>query len=140
MKKLLPFLFLFFAGNLFSQSINLTEFSSGFNWLIGTTNAGDDRLFAIQKTGQIIVIDSDGNRNPTPFMDITSRVRASANDERGLLGVAFHPEYESNGFFYVFYNRAVSGNITISRFERDANNENLANPDSEVELLSLIHI
>jgi len=139
MKNTFLFFFLLFAGNANSQTINLTEFSSGYNWLIGTTNAGDGRLFAIQKTGQIFFSDSEGNRNPTPFMDISARVRASASDERGLLGVAFHPEYESNGFFYVFYNRAVSGNITISRFERDANNENLANPDSEVELISFAH-
>lgn len=139
MKYFLPFIFLFFAGNLFSQTINLSEFSSGFNWLLGTANAGDDRMFAIQKTGQIFIIDKDGNRNSTPFMDIGAKVRSGANDERGLLGVAFHPDYETNGFFYIYYTRAVSGNITVSRFERSANDANRADPNSELTLLTLPH-
>ncbi len=139
MKKILPYLFLLLSINLFSQTINLSEFSSGFNWLLGTAHAGDDRMFAIQKTGQIFIIDKEGNRNPTPFMDIGSKVRSGANDERGLLGVAFHPNYEVNGYFYVYYTRAVSGAIAISRFERSANDANVADPNSELELISFSH-
>ncbi len=139
MKKLLPFFVLFLSINLIGQTIQLSEFSSGFNWLLGTANAGDDRMFAIQKTGQIFIIDKDGNRNPTPFMDISSKVRSGANDERGLLGVVFHPDYETNGYFYVYYTKAVSSEITISRFERSANNVDTADPNSELELLAFPH-
>ena len=139
MKNILPILFLLCSATLFSQSISLSEFSSGFNWLLGATHAGDDRLFAIQKFGQIYIIDKDGNRNPTPFLDIATKVRSGQNDERGLLGVAFDPNYEANGYFYIYYTKSINGAITISRFERSASDPNVADPNSEVELLSFPH-
>lgn len=67
-----------------------------------TDNSG--RLFIADQGGQIYIV-KDGSRLPTPFLDISSKVtpRASEQDERGLLGLAFHPDFASNGRFFVFY-------------------------------------
>jgi glucose/arabinose dehydrogenase len=67
-----------------------------------TDNSG--RLFVVDQSGQIYII-KDGSRVSTPFLDISGKVvpRASAQDERGLLGLAFHPDFASNGRFFVYY-------------------------------------
>src|SRR5207249_858518 len=63
------------------------------------------RLFVIDQIGKIWVIDAVGNKLPTPFLDVTSKMvtLSPGYDERGLLGLAFHPNYATNGKFYVFY-------------------------------------
>ena len=67
-----------------------------------TDNSG--RLFVVDQGGQIYII-KNGSRVSAPFLDISGKVvpRASAQDERGLLGLAFHPEFASNGRFFVYY-------------------------------------
>ena len=67
------------------------------------TNAGDgsNRLFALEKPGRIRII-KNGSLLPAAFLDITSLVGSSGN-EQGLLGLAFHPDFESNGRFFVAY-------------------------------------
>lgn len=92
------------------------------------THAGDGsgRLFVTEQVGRILI--HDGQRLlADPFLDIRDRIRAGG--ERGLLSVAFHPEYASNGFFFVNYtNRA--GNTVVSRF-RVSETPDLADPLSE---------
>ena len=65
------------------------------------------RLFVVEKTGRIWLIPDVTAANPTRtlFLDLTSRVATSsdANDERGLLALAFHPDYAANGQFYIWY-------------------------------------
>lgn len=85
-------------------SITLTPFASGFNRPVGIVNTGvtnDDRLFIVEKEGYIRIVDS-GVVQGTAFLDITSRVDDSRN-EQGLLGLAFPPDYGTNGLFYVNY-------------------------------------
>jgi len=67
-----------------------------------TDNSG--RLFVVDQGGQIYII-KNGTRVSAPFLDISGKVvpRATAQDERGLLGLAFHPEFASNGRFFVYY-------------------------------------
>ena len=60
-----------------------------------------DRLFVLEKVGRIVVI-KDGAVLPTPFLDIQALV-SSATGETGLLGLTFHPDYQTNGYFYVYY-------------------------------------
>lgn len=69
------------------------------------------RLFVLDQSGQIYII-KDGQRIETPFLDISGKViqRTSAQDERGLLGLAFHPAFESNGRFFVFYSGVLQAN------------------------------
>lgn len=77
---------------------------------------GDDasRLVVAEKAGRIRVID-DGLLLTEPFLDIASLV-VSNQSEQGLLGVAFHPDYESNGFFYVTYTRPSDDAVVVERY------------------------
>ncbi|WP_205513261.1 PQQ-dependent sugar dehydrogenase [Longitalea arenae] len=66
---------------------------------------GSQNLYVVDQIGKIWRIDNDGNKVSTPFMDISSRLVPlnPAFDERGLLGLAFHPDYRNNCRFYVYY-------------------------------------
>ena len=66
---------------------------------------GSGRLFVVDQVGLIRVIDADGTLRPNPFLDLRSRIvpLMSGFDERGLLGLAFHPGYSANGRFFVYY-------------------------------------
>ena len=101
---------------------------------VGLENAGDDRLFIVDKFGTIEIIDTFGTAYPNPFLDISGQI--TTNSERGLLGLAFHPNYSTNGFFYVNYTD-INGNTTISRFSVSAGNPDLANTASEQILLTI---
>ena len=68
-----------------------------------TSNDETKRLFIIDQIGKIWIIDKNGNRLMTPYLDISSKIIPlnPNGDERGMLGVAFHPRYKQNGKFYV---------------------------------------
>ena len=90
---------------------------------------GDDRLFIVQRVGVIRIIDAGGNMLDPAFLPIDDRVLAGGI-EQGLLGLAFHPEYELNGRFFVYYiNR--QGQRVVSEFAVDPDDPNRADPDSE---------
>ena len=76
------------------------------------------RLFVIEQIGVIHVITKDRVRLRTPFLDISDRVRTSSffGDERGLLGIAFHPNFKENGKFYVYYSTTASRRIINGNF------------------------
>ncbi len=110
--------------------------------VVAIRNAGDHsaRLFLVQQPGIIHVFDQTTNTLlPTPFLDITGLVDDTGN-EQGLLGLAFHPDYENNGFFYVNYTSDPPGSnldrTTIARFSRTAN-PNVADPASVMVLLEI---
>ena len=73
----------------------------------------DPRLFVVEQPGRIRIVDPGGIPRATPFLDIADRVRCCG--ERGLLSVAFHPAYSSNGWFYVNYTDA-EGDTRIERY------------------------
>lgn len=100
---------------------------------VGLTNAGDDRLFINQKSGEIRIMSKAGVLNETHFLDISGQV--STQSERGLLGLAFHPNYAENGYFYVNYTDN-SGNTVVSRFSVSAEDPDVADPASEKVLLT----
>lgn len=97
------------------------------------THAGDGsgRLFVVEQQGVIAVIEN-GQRLAEPFLDIRFEVGSNGN-EQGLLGLAFHPDYENNGYFYVNYT-GLGGNTVISRFQV-SDNRNVANVDTEAPML-----
>jgi len=113
---------------------NLVVFANGLISPVCITNAGDSRLFVIDQHGLIVIVDSIGIVNPQPFLDI--RTKVTYGGERGLLGIAFHPNYKSNGYFYVNYIGA--GDSThISRFTVNLSDPNTADPSSEQKLLTI---
>ncbi|MDA9706854.1 PQQ-dependent sugar dehydrogenase [Bacteroidota bacterium] len=135
MKKLINYLTLIFLcyNSSFSQSVLLESFGPSFNSPVEIKNAGDERLFVVEKSGKIKILNQNGSVNSTPFLDIEDRVSTNAN-ERGLLGLAFHPNYPENPFFFVNYTNN-SGATTISKFSVSAN-QDIAN-DSETILLEI---
>ena len=134
MKNILLLISAFFCLNAFSQTIELTEFADGFSSPLALKNAGDERLFVVEQGGVIKIVDLNGVVNTTPFLDIQSIVNAGG--ERGLLGLAFHPEYQTNGRFFVHYSNS-SGDTQISEFSVSTSNPDIANPNSEVMLLTV---
>lgn len=117
-----------------AQAITLEPFASGFENPVDISHAGDDRLFIVEKSGTIQILDAEGNRNSEPFIDLDPIVNSGAN-ERGLLGLAFHPDFQDNGLFYVNYTRNGDGATVISEFNLiDADT---GDPDSERILLTV---
>lgn len=107
--------------------------AEGFQRPLATVHAGDERLFVVEQRGAIWILDETGV-NPEPFLDIRERVQDQAN-EQGLLGLAFHPQFAQNGYFYLNYT-AGQGDTIISRF-RVSEETNRADPDSERILLTI---
>jgi len=121
--------------------LELEPFATGFSYPIDLANAGDSRLFVVERLGKIWVIDSNGNKlSSEPFLDITNEVFTvfpQEYDERGLLGLAFHPNYPTTPYFYVNY-IGNDSNSHISRFTVDPNNPNKAIKSSELRLLQVV--
>ena len=107
------------------------------------------RLFIIDQVGKIWIVNREGTRLSTPFLDISSRLvtLSPGFDERGLLGLAFHPNYRSNGRFFVYYNAPPrSGGPTptttwnnLSRIAeyRVSSNPNIADMNSERAMIEI---
>jgi len=106
---------------------------SGLERPVDLQAEGSGRLFVIEKAGRIRII-QNGQLLETPFLNIEGRVNVSGN-EQGLLGLAFHPNYTQNGYFFVNYTGS-GGDTFISRFQVSGD-PNLANPSSEVTLLRI---
>ena len=103
--------------------------------------SGDDRLFVVGQRGDIRVFTNDASAGATStFLDIQSEVFFNVGQELGLLGLAFHPDYETNGFFYVYYTRSAAGTpeIVVERFRVDSGNPNQANKSSRQVIFSVV--
>ena len=99
---------------------------------------GTDRVFVVEQRGRIFVFANDpAVAGADEFLDITDRVEAPVNSEMGLLGLAFHPQYESNGYFFVQYTYGTSSNRVgrVSRFQVSGGDPNAADPGSGKILL-----
>lgn len=74
-----------------------------------TSPPGDERRFVVDRTGYVYILDAEGNQLEEPFLDISDQLveLQDAFDERGLLGLAFHPNYEQNGRYYVYYSEPL---------------------------------
>jgi hypothetical protein len=107
---------------------------------VDVQNAGDgsDRLFVVEQAGIIKVFDNDaGATAATEFLNIVDIVDCCG--ERGLLGLAFHPDYETNGYFYVYYTTNTGTPYTnrLSRFEVSDADPNVADESTEEILLDI---
>lgn len=95
---------------------------------------GSNRVFVVEKPGRILVFPNDSEvENAEVFLDVTSLVDSNAS-EKGLLGLAFHPDYKNNGFFYINYTDRNS--TVIARYQRDPANPDRALPNSASILLT----
>jgi len=124
-------------------AIQLQPVLSGLAGPIFLTNAedGTNRLFVVEQPG-VIRVAQPGATSATVFMDINARVLDGG--ERGLLGLAFHPQYSTNGRFFVYYTRdsaipADDGDIVISEFRVSAGSMNVGDPSSEIIMLTIEH-
>jgi glucose/arabinose dehydrogenase len=104
---------------------------------IAHANDGTNRLFVVEQSGRIRIV-QNGAILPTPFLDISGTIVISCCNERGLLGLAFHPQYATNGAFYIFYTR-TDGALTIARVLRSAGSPNVADAMSRTEILTIPH-
>ena len=120
MKKITTLLILLFGQFAIGQAIGLTAFVTGFTSPVDIEHPAEDtRLFVVQQTGAIRILNANGTINPTNFLTLTTAT-ISNGSERGLLGLAFHPNYATNGYFYVNYTN-TAGNTVIARYTVSAN-------------------
>lgn len=108
---------------------------------------GSGRLFVVDQAGMIWVIGADGTRQEQPFLDLRDRIveLMADYDERGLLGLAFHPDFASNGRFFVYYSAPLRDGAPegwdhtshISEFTVSPDDANMADPASERLLLQV---
>ena len=137
-----------------STIVELEPVASGLTAPVGLTHAGDrsGRLFIVEQTGQIRIVE-DGTLLATPFLDISGLLPELNTffDERGLLGVAFHPAYERNGRFYVRYSAPRSGDSgepcfgtsrgchseVLAEYRVSAGDPNMADPSSGLVLFTV---
>lgn len=111
--------------------------ASGLDQPLQVTHAGDGsgRLFVVERPGQIRVIEGQAVL-PDPFLDISPLV-TTAGGEQGLLGLAFHPQYSTNGYLYVDYTRAEDGATVVARYTVMGTDPNAVDPASATTLLTV---
>jgi glucose/arabinose dehydrogenase len=110
------------------------------------------RLFVVDQIGKIWIIGADGKKKTEPFIDLSSKIvsLSPGYDERGLLGLAFHPDYMHNGRFFVFYSATPApggpapaalwdNKVRISEFHASAGNPDKADPGPEKIILEVNH-
>jgi glucose/arabinose dehydrogenase len=117
--------------------IDAARITTGLSQPLFTTSAPDDptRLFVVEKGGQVEIIDpATGARAATPFLDVTGQVATAG--EQGLLGLAFHPGYATNGKAYVYLIN-TSGDTEVREYTRDAANPNRLDPASAKLVLTI---
>jgi glucose/arabinose dehydrogenase len=114
-----------------AAALPLTLVQGGFSQPVFVTHAFDSRLFVVQQDGLVKIVGAG------TFLNISSKI--ATGGERGLLALAFHPNYVSNGLFYVDYTRASDGDLVIAEYRRMAGNPNLADPSYERILLTIDH-
>lgn len=125
MKTKITLLLFAFSAVSFAQTIALQAFATGLSEPVEIVHAGDARLFIVQQTGAIRIANPDGTLKPNNFLTLTTATITNG-DEQGLLGLAFHPQYTTNGYFYVNYTRAGDGATVIARYSVDPGNPDLA--------------
>ena len=92
-----------------------------------TAPSGDARLFIVEQGGTIRILEN-GSVLGTPFLDVSAELGGAigGNDERGLLGLAFPPDFDQTGFFYVNYARLSDDHTIVARYKVSDGNPNLA--------------
>lgn len=124
--------------------LEIQPYATGFLQVTDITNAGDERLFVTEQGGTIRIINGAGETLPTPFLTIPPAEMCN-NYQSGLLGLAFHPDYAENGYFFIHYivpRDGVSCDLVdqvIARYKVSDSDPNIADPNSEDVVLRLEH-
>ena len=124
-----------------AESVKLTTVASGFELPVYLTHAGDGsgRLFLVERTGRIWAL-KDGWRAPRPFLDLSDLITeldfTPLTQEQGLLGLAFHPQFSSNGYLYVHYTDQA-GAVVVARYEVESENHGSADAESAKLIFTL---
>ncbi|MBT8462832.1 MAG: PQQ-dependent sugar dehydrogenase [Gemmatimonadetes bacterium] len=114
-----------------ADDIVLTEIADGLQRPVQLTGlSGDSRLFIVEQRGRIRVF-ADGQLRPGPYLDIAGQL--SGGNEQGLLGLAFHPDFASNGYAYINYTNGA-GDTEVVRFTESADGLTL-DPASRKDIL-----
>ncbi|HKQ76683.1 MAG TPA: PQQ-dependent sugar dehydrogenase [Blastocatellia bacterium] len=133
---------MFFFASRFTKLINtasaqptiqLIPVASGLSSPLYATSArdGSNRLFIVEQTGSVkVLMPGAGVPLQTPFLDIASKIVSGG--EQGLLGLAFHPQYTSNGRFFVNYTRRPDGATVVSEFKVSAGDPNVAETQERI--------
>jgi glucose/arabinose dehydrogenase len=137
MKNCILFIAILLAKFLSAQApiIGFQNIITGLSQPVQITNAADgtNRLFIVEKTGAVKIY-SAGVLLVTPFCNISPKI--SSDGERGLLSIAFHPNYSTNRFFYLYYTNTV-GSIVVERYQTKANNANEADTSTGAILFTI---
>ena len=122
-----------------ASAVSSRRVATGFSHPVFVASPPDDtRLFILEQTGRIKIISNPaiGTVLPTPFLDLSSRIQIGdfSDEERGLLGLAFAPDYATSGLFYVLYvetpDYPTPGDVVVARFQVSAD-PNEAAPATE---------
>lgn len=129
-----------------NPEIAFVQVANGFLDPVNVANAGDGsgRIFVVERAGRIQIVNKDGSVNDEPFLDLTS-INPLGSDvqtgfvEQGLYSVAFHPDYENNGYFYVHYaSLPFNGDGMIVRFTVDPESPDVVDADRVNETAKVI--
>jgi glucose/arabinose dehydrogenase len=99
-------------------------------------DGASDLMFVTEQRGTIYALSAGNPQQANLFLDITDRVNKGGNEE-GLLGLAFDPDYQENGYFYVYYSADNPRRSVLSRFSLDQENTDVADPQSEVIVMEV---
>ena len=118
-------------------TVDLVPWADSIQYITKLAHGGDGRLFAASQGGSIYIITDSMTVLPTPFLNIYWLVYFSG--EQGLIGLTFDPDFAQNGHFYVNYTQPYTAghNTIISRFTVSAEDPNVADPASEVVLMTI---
>lgn len=118
------------------EQFNWVQVAAGLNKPVGIANAGDGtgRMFVIEQPGTVRIM-QNGELKPDPFLDIRAKV-GSQGSEQGLLGLAFHPQFTENGYFFISYTD-LQGDSVVSRFEVDPGSPDRVDASRETPVLSI---
>ena len=142
------FFLLFPLSNVLAQqgigNFALETFVSGVREPVGIESAedGSGRMFILQQDGRIRVVSAEGQLLATPFLKITRLIPSEAQRvtqyETGLLGLVFHPDYETNGRFFIYYTDRTLA-VVVKEYRVSAEDPNVADPTSGRVLFRIPH-
>ena len=123
------------TGAAAAANVRLTRVASGLDSPVYFTSArdGTGRMFIVEQTGRIKIL-AGGSVLPTPFLDVSSEI--SHGSEQGLLGLAFHPRFKTNGLFFVNFTRA-NGDTVVNRYRVSSTNPNVAVRSSAYRIITI---